>query len=104
MTDWGEAPSYQVALDHSSKVKLDLVHSGFLPNLEKSVWVPTLVIDWLGFTINLFQGLLFIPGKKIKRVLSDINSILEAPRLGNSQPLQAESILLTWLLVTLPPS
>ena len=35
------------------------------------------MIDWLGFTIDLFQGLLFIPGKKIQRVLSDINSILE---------------------------
>ena len=74
----GEAPSYQVALDHSTKVKSDLVRSGFVPNSEKSIWVPTLVIDWLGFTIDLFQGLLFIPGKKIKRVLSDITSILEA--------------------------
>ena len=69
----GEAPSYQVALDHSTKVKSDLVHSGFVPNSEKSIWVPTLVIDWLGFTIDLFQGLLFILGKKIKSVLSDIN-------------------------------
>ena len=93
----GEAPSYQVTLDHSTKVKSDLVHSGFVPNSEKFIWVPTLVIDWLGFTIDFFQGLLFIPGKKIKRVLSDINSILEAivPRLGTSQPLRAESILLT---------
>ena len=63
----GEAPSYQVTLDHSTKVKSDLVHSGFVPNSEKSVWVPNLVIDWLGFTIDFFQGLLFIPGKKIKQ-------------------------------------
>ena len=63
----GEAPSYQVTLDHSTKVKSDLVHSGFVPNSEKSIWVPTLVIDWLGFTIDFFQGLLFIPGKKIKQ-------------------------------------
>ena len=55
-----------------------MVHSGFIPNLEKSIWVPTLVDDWLGFTIDFFQGLLFIPGKKIKRVLSDINLMLEA--------------------------
>ena len=75
---FGEAPSYQVPLDHSTKVKLDLMHSGFVPNSDKSIWVPTLVIDWLGFTIDLFQGLIFIPGKKIKRVLSDVNSILEA--------------------------
>ena len=93
----GEAPSYQVTLDHSTKVKSDLVHSGFVPSSEKSIWVTTLVIDWLGFTIDFFQGLLFIPGKKIKRVLSDINLMLEAnfPRLGSSQPLLAESILLT---------
>ena len=69
----GEAPSYQVAADHSAQVKTDLVHSGFVPNSEKSIWVPTLVIDWLGFTIDLFQGLLYI----IQRVLFDINSILE---------------------------
>ena len=62
-----EAPSYQVTLDHSTKVKSDLVHSGFVPNSEKSIWVPTLVINWLGFTIDFFQGLLFIPGKKIKQ-------------------------------------
>ena len=63
----GEAPSYQVTFDHRTKVKS-----------EKSIWVPTLVIDWLGFTIHFFQDFLFIPGKKIKRVLSDINSMLEA--------------------------
>ena len=74
---FGETPSYQVALDHSTKVKSDLVLSGFVPNFEKSIWVPTLVIDWLGFTIDYFQGLLFIPGKKIQRVLSNVNSILE---------------------------
>ena len=46
----GEVPSYQVTLDHSTKVKSDVVHSGFVPNSEKSIWVPTLVVDWLGFT------------------------------------------------------
>ena len=73
----GESSSFQVALDCSSKVKGDLVQPGFVPNSEKSLWVPTPVIDWLGFTIDLFQGLFFVPGKKIKRVLSDINLILE---------------------------
>ena len=31
----------------------------------------------LGFTIDLFQGLLLVPGIKLKRVLSDIDSLLE---------------------------
>ena len=32
----------------------------------------------MGFTIDLFQGLLFVPGIKLKRVLSDTDSLLEA--------------------------
>ena len=55
-----------------------MVRSGFVPNLDKSVWVPTSVLDWLGFTIDLFQGLLFVPGIKLKWVLSDNGSLLEA--------------------------
>ena len=73
----GEAPSYQVALSHGTIVKSDLVSSGFVPNYDKSIWAPTQVLDWLGFTIDLFQGLLFVPGLKLKRVLSDINSLFE---------------------------
>ena len=32
-----EGPSYQDALAHSTRVKTDLVRSGFVPYLEKSV-------------------------------------------------------------------
>ena len=74
----GEGPSYPVALDHSTRVKTDLIRSGFVPYLEKSVWVPTSALDCLGFPIDLFQGFLFVQGIKLKRVLSDIDSLLEA--------------------------
>ena len=73
----GKASSYQAASVSSEKVQGDLVHSGFVLNSEKSLRVPIPLIDWLGFTIELFQGLLFVPGKKIKRAFSDIVSILE---------------------------
>ena len=42
----GESSSFQVALDCSAKVKGDLVQPGFVPNSEKSLWVPTPAIDW----------------------------------------------------------
>ena len=32
----GEGPSYQVAVTHSTRVKTDLIRSGFVPYLEKS--------------------------------------------------------------------
>ena len=72
-----ETSSYRAASVSSAKVKENLAYSGFVPNSEKSLWFPTPVIDWLGFTIDLFQGLPFVPGKKLKRVLSDIVSIKE---------------------------
>ena len=65
-------------MSHSIIVKSDLVSSGFVPNYDKSIWAPTQVLDWLGFTIHLFQGLLFVHGLKLKRVLSDITSLFEA--------------------------
>ena len=44
----GEAPSYQVTLDHSTKVKSDLVHSGFVPNLKNLFGsLPWLSIGWV---------------------------------------------------------
>ena len=55
-----------------------MIRSGFVPYLEKSVWVPTSALDCLGFPIDLFQGFLFVQGIKLKRVLSDIDSLLEA--------------------------
>jgi len=73
----GEGLLYQVSLSHGARVKSDLVRSGFVPNCEKSIWVPSLVLDWLGFTIDLFQGLRFVLGKIIKRLLSDNNSLLK---------------------------
>ena len=93
----GEAPSYQVALDYSTKVKSDLLHSGFVPNSEKSIWVPNLVLDWLGITIDLFQGLFSSQGRKLSAFYAILIPFwrLIVPRLGSSQPLLAESIILT---------
>ena len=53
-----------------------MIRSGFVPYLEKSVWVPTSALDCLGFPIDLFQGFLFVQGIKLKRVLSDIDSLI----------------------------
>lgn len=66
-----------VAWDCSAKITGDSVQSGFGPISEKSLWVPTPIIDWLGFTIDLCEDLLVVPGKKIKRVFPNFVSILE---------------------------
>ena len=60
----GESSSFQVALDCSAKVKGDLVQPGFVHNSEKSLWVPTPVIDWLGFTMIYFRVCFSFQGRK----------------------------------------
>ena len=98
----GEAPS--LLCSHSTIVKSDLVSSGFVPNYEKSIWAPSQVLDWLGFTIDLFQGLLFVPGLKLKPVCLILNHFLKLiiVLLGNLLPLPGALIPSISLLVTSP--
>ena len=42
-------------------VKRDLENVGFVINIEKSSWVPSHIIDWLGFRIDLVNVMFSIP-------------------------------------------
>ena len=58
----------------SQFVQDTLVKAGLLTNEEKSVWVPSPVIAWLGFIIDLQQGCVLVPDAK----LAKLQSILQA--------------------------
>ncbi len=60
----GVAPSLELANWASDKVQKDLVKAGILANNEKSVWVPTQKLNWLGFTIDLVEFKIEIPLNK----------------------------------------
>ena len=38
---------------------------GFVINIEKSSWVPSQIIDWLGFRIDLVKGMFSVPPEKL---------------------------------------
>ena len=44
----------------------------FLPNFEKSNFIPTKTLDWLGFTWNLEDGVIEVPKKKIDKIQTKI--------------------------------
>ena len=44
------------AQEESEHVRHDLESAGFIINMEKSVWEPAYVMEWLGFQINLTEG------------------------------------------------
>jgi len=53
------------AIEASTQVKLDLENAGFVINIEKSIWVPSQTIEWLGFHIDLAKGRFLVPSEKI---------------------------------------
>lgn len=52
------AKSYTLCEHMSTSVHSDLLKAGFLPNYEKSVWVPCQKLEWLGFIWNSVLGCL----------------------------------------------
>jgi hypothetical protein len=46
----------------------------FLPNFEKSIFIPTKTLD--GFTWNLEDGVIEVPKKKIDKIPTKIEKII----------------------------
>ena len=50
----------------SNWVKDTLAKAGWIFNEAKSVWAPTHKLEWLGFDLDLGQGCISVPTRKIK--------------------------------------
>ena len=58
------------AIRESNMVQSDLTKAGFIVNNEKSQWVPTRTVVWLGFQIDLHEGQLTVPEQKVKVLMT----------------------------------
>ena len=79
----GYAESFQKAKEHSAQVKVDLLNAGFVPNVQKSKWDPVSETEWLGLIINLNNGSLVLPHRRIISIKSAIQELL-TPKLSAS--------------------
>ena len=70
----GFAPTFSEALAASEAIKEDFHRSGFVPNVQKSVWVPAKSIDWLGYEIDLKSGTFCVPQRRISSIKQEIKS------------------------------
>ena len=52
---------YNKILSQAAIIREDLNKAGFITNAEKSIWVPTKTITWLGFLIDLRQCVMKLP-------------------------------------------
>jgi hypothetical protein len=62
------APSLQDAERWAPIIKRDLEQAGFIVNPEKSQWVPTQTITWLGFKLDSQANIFEIPEDKMFRL------------------------------------
>ena len=80
---WGCAPSYSDCTHVSNLVRHDLIHAGFIPNSEKSIWTPVQSLNWLGISWDSEIGCISITDRRIIDILSTIDSILSfLPRIS----------------------
>ncbi|XP_067654066.1 uncharacterized protein [Haliotis asinina] len=71
---FGYARSKDLCSSHSDIVRDTLEQSGFVVNIEKSVWHPVTELEWLGFTWNLDSSVLSIPVKKTEDIVSSFSA------------------------------
>lgn len=77
---WCRASSESDCIRVANIVKKDLVESGFVPNVEKSHWTPTQLVQWLGMNWNAHTGSIHI----IQRRIHDLLECVE--KFQNSLP------------------
>ena len=70
----GISNDYETALMQSTFVRETLLKAGFLSNIDKSNWLPSVVAEWLGIQVDTNRGLLFIPLRRIESLLKSVDS------------------------------
>jgi hypothetical protein len=72
------SPSLEKALSDVGIVRTVLECAGFVVNEEKSQWMPSHSVTWLGFEIDLRQGMIAIPTEKIENLKNLIKVSLQS--------------------------
>ena len=72
----GGDKNYETALKSSRYVRESLNELGFILAIDKCVWKPTMVVIWLGHTLNFNVNRLFITEDRIMRLENTVRSIL----------------------------
>ena len=79
------ADSFSEAEHFASIIKADLLHAGFIVNNEKSVWVPTQKLTWLGFSLDSRLNIFEIPDDKLYRLRCSIFNAMVHSRFSSAR-------------------
>ena len=69
----------------SQWVQSTLQRAGLVVNESKSTWHPSHVVQWLGFVVDLEQGCISVPVKKVDALKAKLGAALDAKALSARQ-------------------
>ena len=72
---WGIEKDSQVCSIVSDAVRADLSKAGFVTNEDKSVWIPSQRLNWLGITWDSARGTIEVD-RRVAKITSTIDSII----------------------------
>ena len=75
----GTAQTFEEALFNSNTVKTLLKECGFVINEEKSVWLPSKVLTWLGVVLDMNKNHYHVFDRRIKPLLESCHHLLASP-------------------------
>ena len=68
-------------------VRADLSKAGVVINDDKSVWIPSQRLDWLGITYDSARGTIEIVDRRVAKITSTIDSIIASDFLLSARRL-----------------
>ena len=61
----------------ATQVKNDIITSGLVSNKDKSIWIPSQTVEWLGFVWNVRECTVHIPERKFTDLHELISIVLK---------------------------
>ena len=96
---WGIEKDSQACSIVADAVKTDLYKAGFVSNDDKSVWTPCQCLDWLGITWDSARGTIEIVDRRITKIASTIDSIIDSHFILSARRLASFS----WQIISTGP-
>lgn len=75
---WGINKDFQSSLRDAEFVKQTLVKAGFVINLQKSIFLPVQILEWLGYLWDLKEGYFKIPERRILNTSVCLQNLLNS--------------------------
>lgn len=75
---FGISDNYELAKTHSKFVRESLLSAGVVLNEEKSIWIPTQNLTWLGLCWNSVSHSISVPEARVYKLLNCIDSVIKS--------------------------